>query len=66
MTAKELRAKSSEELKGQLGDLKAALFNSRFRKSIGQLEDTTQFKKLRRDIARINTILRSRELGLES
>jgi large subunit ribosomal protein L29 len=65
MVAKELRGRSSEELRTELRNLKESLFNTKFRKTIGQLEDTSQFKKLRKDIARINTILRLRELGLE-
>ncbi|MCZ6676251.1 MAG: 50S ribosomal protein L29 [Candidatus Poribacteria bacterium] len=65
MTANELRAKSSEELEHDLLDRKETLFNLKFRRTLGQLEDTSQFKKVGKDIARIRTILRLRELDTE-
>ena len=65
MTAKELRILSVEDLTTELSDLQESLFNQRFRNILGQLEDTSQLKKIRRDIARIRTILRARELGIE-
>ena len=66
MTAKELRIQSVEDLTAELSDLQESLFNQRFRNILGQLEDTSQLKKIRRDIARIKTILRARERGIES
>lgn len=66
MTAKELRIQSVEELTDELSNLQESLFNQRFRNILGQLEDTSQLKKIRRDIARIKTILRAREHGIES
>jgi large subunit ribosomal protein L29 len=66
MTAAELRSKSAEELKNELSNLKEALFNLKFRAMLGQLEDTSQFKKVKIDIARIHTILRARELEIEN
>ncbi len=65
MTAKELRILSVEDLTNELSDLQESLFNQRFRNILGQLEDTSQLKKIRRDIARIKTILRARERGIE-
>ena len=65
MTANELRSKSSEELKSDLQDFKDTAFNIKFRRILGQLEDTSQLKKVNKDIARIHTILRLRELGIE-
>lgn len=65
MTASELRGKSSEELENELRDLKETAFNVKFRRILGQLEDTSQLKKVKKDIARIHTILRLRELGTE-
>ena len=65
MTANELRSKSSEELKSDLQDFKDTAFNIKFRRILGQLEDTSQLKKVKKDIARIHTILRLRELGIE-
>ena len=65
MTAIEMRRKSIEELKTELTDLKETLFRRKFQGILGQLEDISQLKKLRKDIARVNTILRARELGVE-
>jgi large subunit ribosomal protein L29 len=47
-----------------LNDLKDELFGLKFQHILGQLEDTTVLKKNKRDIARIKTILRERELGI--
>ena len=66
MTAKELHIQSVEDLTNELSNLQESLFNQRFRNILGQLEDTSQLNKIRRDIARIKTILRARELGVES
>ena len=65
MTANELRSKSSEELETELRDFKDTVFNIKFRTALGQLEDTSQSKKVKKDIARIRTIIRLRELGIE-
>ena len=65
MTANELRNKSSEELENDLRDFKDTAFNIKFRRILGQLEDTSQLKKVKKDIARIHTILRLRVLGIE-
>lgn len=64
--ATELRAKNTEELEGQLGDLKKEQFNLRFQQASGQLNDTAQFRRVRRNIARIRTILRERRDGAAS
>lgn len=66
MTTAELRSKSAEELKNELSNLKESLFNLKFQATLGQLEDTSQFKKFKRDIARIHTILRARELEVDN
>ena len=60
MKADELRGKTTEELEGQLQSLKETLFNQKFRSILGQQEDTTQIGKIRKDIARVKTLLRSR------
>ncbi len=65
MTANELRSKSSEELESDLQDFKDTAFNIKFRRILGQLEDTSQLQKIKKDIARTHTILRLRELGIE-
>ena len=58
MKADELRAKTTEELESELKSLKENLFNQRFRRVLGQQEDTTRIGKIRKDIARVKTILR--------
>ena len=60
MKADELRGKTTEELEGELEALKENLFNQRFRNVLGQQEDTTNIGKIRKDIARVKTILRLR------
>ena len=60
MKADELRGKTTEELEGELTTLKETLFNQRFRSILGQQEDTTRIGKIRKDIARVQTLLRER------
>ena len=60
MRADELRAKTTEELESELQTLKENLFNQRFRSILGQQEDTTRIGKIRKDIARVKTILQGR------
>ena len=60
MRADELRAKTTEELESELESLKENLFNQRFRSILGQQEDTTRIGKIRKDIARVKTILQVR------
>ena len=60
MKVADVRAKSTDELKDEILALKKQQFNSRFQQATGQLENTAQMKKARRDIARIKTILGQR------
>ena len=60
MKADELRGKTTEELESELLTLKETLFNQRFRNVLGQQEDTTYVGKIRKDIARVKTVLRMR------
>ncbi|MDE0396966.1 MAG: 50S ribosomal protein L29 [Candidatus Poribacteria bacterium] len=60
MKADELRGKTTEELEGELQTLKESLFNQRFRSILGQQEDTTRIGKIRKDIARVQTLLQER------
>ena len=60
MKASDVRAKSDDELKEQLLDLRKEAFNLRFQAASGQLENTAQVKSVRRDIARIKTVLGER------
>ncbi len=55
--ATDLRGKSTDELNDQLLQLKKEQFNLRFQKASGQLENTARVREVRRDIARIKTIL---------
>ena len=63
MKTRELRAMSDEGLLEEYEDQKAALYRLRQLKATGELVDTTRFKKTRKTIARILTILRERELA---
>ena len=63
MYADVLRAKKDEELLSLYEDLKEELYKLRLNHSSGELVDTSQFKNTRRTIARIQTILRERELA---
>jgi large subunit ribosomal protein L29 len=60
MRADELQGKTTEELESELKSLKETLFNQKFRSILGQQEDTTRIGKIRKDIARVKTILRGR------
>jgi len=57
MKAADIRAKTPDELKTQLADLKKEQFNLRFQRASGQLENTARVRQVRRDIARIQTVL---------
>ena len=58
MKAADMRAKSADELKAQLMALKKEAFNLRFQRASGQLENTSRVRQVRREIARVQTILR--------
>jgi large subunit ribosomal protein L29 len=62
--AGELRNLNQEELVAKLREAKEELFNLRFQGATGQLESHGRLRAVRRDIARIYTILRERELGI--
>ncbi|MCR6492275.1 50S ribosomal protein L29 [Cellulomonas sp. P24] len=62
----ELDAFDDERLMGELKKAKEELFNLRFQSATGQLESHGRLKSVRRDIARIYTILRERELGIRT
>lgn len=62
MTAKDLRSKSTEELQQELVALKDELFKLRFQHATNQLENPQRLSAVKRDIARVNTILREQEL----
>ena len=57
MKAQELRDKTPDQLRDQLASLKKEAFNLRFRQATGQLESTARMQVVRRDVARVKTIL---------
>jgi len=61
MKGREIREMNPEELNKKLQDLKQELFNLRLRKNTEQLENPRRFREIRREIARILTVLRERE-----
>ena len=58
--AEDLRTKTDDELSGRLIDLKKEQFNLRFQSASGQLENTAEFQRVRREIAQIKTIMHQR------
>ena len=63
-TNKELRQLSAEELTTKVRELKEELFNLRFQAATGQLESHGRLSAVRKEIARVYTIVRERELGI--
>ena len=63
-TAAELRTLEEDDLTGKLREAKEELFNLRFQAATGQLESHGRLRVVKRDIARIYTVLRERELGI--
>jgi len=64
MKANEIRQMTDQELDAKLLDLKNELFNLRFQLATGQLDNPMRIKAVRKDIARVKTIVRERELGI--
>ena len=62
MKASEIRQLTAEELNTKLNDLKAELFNLRFQLAINQLENPMRIKAVKKDIARVKTVLRENEI----
>ena len=60
MKASALRERSSEELTKQLSDLEEQLFKLRFQKSTGQIENPIKIREVKRDIARVLTVINER------
>ncbi|HCP00417.1 MAG TPA: 50S ribosomal protein L29 [Rhodospirillaceae bacterium] len=60
MKAADVRVKTDDELRDQLRDLKKEAFNLRFQQASGQLENTARVRDVRRDIARVQTVLNER------
>ena len=64
LVAEDLRAATPEELDGKLAEAKIELFNLRFQAATGQLESHGRLRAVRKEIARIYTVQRERELGI--
>ena len=65
MKLKEIRELSTEELNAKIYELKEQLFNDRRKQAVGQLENGKALTNARKDIARVYTVLRERELGIK-
>ena len=63
MNADELRKSSVRELEKQLAEAKEESFNLRFQLATNQLDNTSRLSQVKRDIARINTVIREQELA---
>jgi large subunit ribosomal protein L29 len=63
-TTEELRQMSAEELTDKVREMKEELFNLRFQAATGQLESHGRLSAVRKEIARVYTIMRERELGI--
>ena len=66
MKSAEIRALSDEELAKKLEDGRAELFNLRFQMATSQLDNTARVKNVKRDIARIQTEMRARQIAAEA
>ena len=64
LTAGELRVEDQDDLVQKLKEAKEELFNLRFQAATGQLESHGRLRAVRREIARIYTVMRERELGI--
>jgi large subunit ribosomal protein L29 len=61
MKAEELRDLSDDDLRAKVGELKESLFRMRFKLSLGNTDVVKQLRESRKDLARVNTLLRERE-----
>ncbi len=65
MKAADVKQKSDDELAEQLIDLRKEAFNLRFQRASGQLENTGRVRQVRRDIARIKTVVKERSMSVK-
>ncbi|PJF44889.1 MAG: 50S ribosomal protein L29 [Phototrophicales bacterium] len=65
MRASEIRELPDREILKAIEEAKRELFKLRFQREVGQLEDSSRMRKVKRDIARLKTILRERQLAKE-
>lgn len=64
MKARELRERTMEELRQTAQDLEQDLFNLKFQHATGQMDNTARLTQVRRDLARVKTLIREHELGI--
>ncbi|MBD4632795.1 50S ribosomal protein L29 [Xanthomonas citri pv. citri] len=64
LSAAELRQLSGEELRNKVRELKEELFGLRFQSATGQLENKARLREVRKDIARVYTVLQERNLNI--
>ncbi len=62
-TGEELRGLADDELLTRLGETREELFNLRFQHVTGQVDNTARLAQVRRDVARLHTVLRQREIA---
>ncbi|HKP87896.1 MAG TPA: 50S ribosomal protein L29 [Blastocatellia bacterium] len=63
MKADELRDLSDDDLRGRVDELKEAIFRMRFKISLGNTDVVKQLRESRKDLARVNTLIREREIA---
>ena len=66
MKASEIREMTADELNSKLADLKAELFNLRFQLAINQLDNPMRISAVKKDIARVKTVIRVNELHADN
>lgn len=66
MKAREIREMSDEAILDAIEDQKLAIFNLRFQRATGQLEDSNAIRRAKRDLARLKTIHRERQLAAQA
>ncbi|MGI6256237.1 MAG: 50S ribosomal protein L29 [Acutalibacter sp.] len=66
MKAAEIREMTADELNSKLADLKAELFNLRFQLAINQLDNPMRISAVKKDIARVKTVIRENELRADN
>jgi large subunit ribosomal protein L29 len=65
MKAKEIHELTDEDLKSQLAENRAELFNLRFQMATSQLDNTARINMVKKDVARVLTVIREREISAE-
>ncbi|MBI2914520.1 MAG: 50S ribosomal protein L29 [Firmicutes bacterium] len=64
MKANQVADLGDDEIRQKLADLKQEYFNLRFQLAVGQLDNPMRIRQVRKDIARVKTVMRERELGI--